>query len=212
MSLAERIDLLLGEVALGELVAAYFNVDGPFAGHTFDDVGENAPYRITSDDLLAVTLLDIVYDPPAVRALLGDADRWSGLLRAIPGGTPLWEMTDDTYASADALWHELVELPGVGPTKAGKLMARKRPHLIPIYDDVIGTFLIPGEAGLWNDLRSALQSMVRRSRIDALAEGLASTPTTLRILDVAIWMRCGNSTNARAARDAAGLPVEPLAS
>jgi hypothetical protein len=209
-SVARGIDLLLQQTRMTELVAAYFDRSAPFAGHLFDTIGDNRPDQFGEDDLLAVTLLDVSYGPSAVRELLQQGQRWSSLLSEIPSTMTLWEIDRRTYEAADALWRHLVALPGVGPTKAGKLLARKRPALIPIYDDVIAAFLRPGERGLWWDLYDALQDSGRRARIDELANGLMPTPTTLRLIDVAVWMRCGNSVNARHARVAAGCPAQPL--
>jgi hypothetical protein len=204
---------LLEEPKISELARAYFDPAGPFAGSTFDDVGENPPDRITPSDLLAVSLLDVSIPAPAVRTLLEHADTWSGYLSEdrVPSDQPLWEMTDEQYAAADEMWQALVALPGVGPTKAGKLMARKRPHLIPIYDEVVGDFLRPWTDDFWKDLRAALADEELRSRVDTLAEGMESRPSTLRLIDVAIWMRNGESTNAKAVRERLGVPIEPLA-
>ncbi len=207
---AEGIDLLLSEPNLDRLVVAYFDSEGPFAGHTFDTLGENPTGDFTVSDLLAVTLLDVVYSPPAVRELLGHTSFWSPLLAAVPDNLPLWDIADDSYRAADMLWRALMGLPGVGPTKAGKLLARKRPALLPIFDDVIGTFLAPDARGLWWELSKALQDSDRRNGIDSLACAADFPVTTLRALDVAIWMRCSNSMNARSARVMAELPAEPL--
>lgn len=203
---------LLDEPLISELVSAYFNYDQRFAGFTFDDVGENQPDRITPSDLLAVSLLDVSIPAPAVRALLENSATWSEFLREdrIPSDQPLWLMTDEQYGIADEMWQALIKLHGVGPTKAGKLMARKRPLLIPIYDEVISDFLSPWTDDLWKDLRSTLTDVDLRNRVDALAHGLPARPSTLRLVDVAIWMRNSASKNARAARKEVGLPIEPL--
>lgn len=210
MSLGSRIDALLAEPKTGKLVTAYFQEDGPFAGHTFDRLGSNPPTQFTPDDLLAVSLLDVSYAPAAVRQILGHSDRWSRLLAAVPPEAVLWEMDEEVYGAADSLWRALVKLPGVGPTKAGKLLARKRPSLVPIFDDVIATFLPPGDRGFWWGVQEALLDSTRRDELNALAEDMAPTPTTIRVLDVAVWMRCSNSTNARQARQEVGVPAEPL--
>lgn len=209
-SLSRRLDRLLATPNLADLVRAYFDPAGPFAGHTFDTLGHNPHDRFTEGDLLAVTLLDVTCSPPVIRELLDRPARWTSLLGAVSNTMPLWEMDADTYKAADTLWQELVRLPGIGPTKAGKLLARKRPALIPIFDEVIRMLVSPSERGLWWDLHEALQDAERRARIDELAAGSSPLPTTVRLVDVAVWMRCGNSTNARNARVAAGLPAEPL--
>ena len=65
--------------------------DGPFAGHTFDGLGNNPPTELTPDDLLAVSLLDVSYRPTPVRAILEHAHRWSPLLAAVRPEAVLWE-------------------------------------------------------------------------------------------------------------------------
>jgi hypothetical protein len=62
----ERVDISLRPPA-HELVAAYFNPVGNFAADTFDTLGTNSPGRITIDDLLAASMLDVRVMPLAVR-------------------------------------------------------------------------------------------------------------------------------------------------
>ena len=193
---AARIDAELDDTSLHALVVAYYDPDGPFAGHTFDLVGENPPNQFTTGDLLALTTLDVACSPPAIRALLHD-ERLSRLLGGIPAGIDLWDAGDGAIGAATTLWEALTELPDVGPTTAGKLLARKRPRLIPIWDSVVEKVLQPEPGAFWESMRAALADERRRHRIDALADGVYPRPTTLRTLDVAIWMRHGRSRNVR---------------
>jgi hypothetical protein len=57
---------------LAGAVAAYFDPSEGFAGMTFTCLGSNPRDKVTADDLLAVSLLDIAWHPGAVRMLLGD--------------------------------------------------------------------------------------------------------------------------------------------
>jgi Family of unknown function (DUF6308) len=205
MDMAQRIDQLLETPRLAELVAHYFALDGVFAGHTFDDLGENPAARITSDDLLAVTLLDVRFQPSAVRRLL--AGEFDDALRAVPADVALCDLGPEVDEPAAVLWKALRELDGVGPTLTSKLLARKRPQLCPIEDSVIVSFVCPEAGQLWYELAGVLRSTERRDRIDSLWPGghEIAKPTTLRLLDVAIWMRCSRSQNARVARDELGI-------
>ncbi|MHB1432167.1 MAG: DUF6308 family protein [Streptosporangiaceae bacterium] len=54
-------------------MALYFDHAQPFAGLTFDVLGRNPPHEISSDNLLAVTLLNVRWPPLAVRTLRGTA-------------------------------------------------------------------------------------------------------------------------------------------
>jgi hypothetical protein len=57
-------------------------------------------------------------------------------------------------SAADQAWHLLEEQEGVGWVTAGKLLARKRPHLIPVWDHVVRcAFGRPDHAWLWLDGR-----------------------------------------------------------
>jgi hypothetical protein len=188
-----------------ELAAAFFDLEGPFAATTFDELPNNRRDGFTSEDLLAVSLLDVRFEPRAVRALIkSGSERWTPL-RDIPNDRDLWDATDDDLRNANALWDQVIALPGVGPTKTSKLLARKRPRLIPIVDRIIRNALPLGEDA-WESLRAALQDERLRAEIEEIRPaGLPDTVSTLRLLDVVVWMRHSESRNARLARRQAGL-------
>jgi hypothetical protein len=207
-AVAERITRVIDPPAR-ELVAAYYDPEGPFAAHTFEALGENPRDAFAPDDLLALTLLDLALSPRAVRALLGPfGAQIAPLLHAVPDTCPLWEATDAELNAAAVVFQRLDGLPGVGSVKAGKLLARKRPALIPVIDKhVIATLRAP-KGEYWRTMRDAL---ARDGLSDVVDEALrgdvpASVPT-LRLLDVAMWMRLSESDNARAVRRGAGMPV-----
>ena len=78
----QRLIANLATPGLRDAVARYFDAVQPFAGQTFDSLGNNPPDQIVSDDLLAVTLLDVRWTPLAVRHLLNDqAAKVTELLR-----------------------------------------------------------------------------------------------------------------------------------
>lgn len=93
---------------------------------------------------------------------------------------------------ADSLWRLLEKQDGAGWVTAGKLLARKRPSLIPVYDNVVRcAFGWP--QNFWTALRDALRQ--EHGRFLATLNDLKQRPelpcqvTSLRILDVAVWMR-----------------------
>jgi hypothetical protein len=179
----------------------------------FDDLGENPTDRFSADDLVAVSLLDVRFGPEPVRALLVEhvADR---LLAEVPTSLPLWEADYDAVlgesSSAGRLWRSLRDIRGIGRTRVSKLLARKRPALLPILDSVVGDALGLGGVGSWAALQDALADVQIRTAIDGMARGLdRPAPSTLRLLDVVMWMRFSESTNARSVRQALGLPVVP---
>lgn len=188
-----------------DLVAAYYDPKRPFAGALFDDFGHNPSNRFTSDDLVAAGLLDVRFGPDVVRGLLGpDTGDIPKLLKKLAAKAPLWESHDLTPAYT--LWASLTSFDGVGPTKASKLLARKRPHLMPILDSVIRDSLGLRRADSWKVLREVLGDADLRGAIDGLAPA-GQTPSTLRLLDVAVWMRFSESTDARTVRQEFDLPV-----
>jgi hypothetical protein len=202
-----RLQAALATPNLGEAVRLYFGADSSFAGHTFDELGNNPPDQITSDDLLAVTLLDVPWSPPAVRALLGEeANHLNGLLEAVDSNTTLWDGNRgcQELTKASALWSAVVRLPGVGPTRAGKLLARKRPLLVPIVDSVVVSAV--GNSGrTWATLRYCFKQESFKRAVGLLRSQESGDASLLRIFDVAIWMLCSNSRDAREARMTAGV-------
>ena len=87
----DRLSANLATPRLRDAVALYFDPDRPFAGQLFDSLGRNPTDMITSDDLLAVTLLDVRWTPLAVRRLLTDQDAKVGeMLGKIDNSTDLW--------------------------------------------------------------------------------------------------------------------------
>lgn len=189
-----------------QLLVAFFDPKGPFAGSTFDELRDNPRNEFSAGDLLAASLLDVRFEPRAVRALLDPTPgAFSEHLAVVPDDLDLWDASDDDLRLANVLWDEVKKLPGVGRTKTSKLLARKRPRLIPIVDSVISKALPLGEDS-WVSLRSALHDQQVRDSIEGVRPpGLASTVSTLRLLDAATWMRYSTSRNARKARKAAGL-------
>src|SRR5579875_3281125 len=94
-SVQTRLRADLATPHLPELVAVYFDPAQPFAGRDFDHLGSNLANRVTSDDLMAVSLLDVTWPPLAVRMLLGELrGRISNCLAGIGRETDLWEASD----------------------------------------------------------------------------------------------------------------------
>lgn len=200
----EMIDRIIAERG-AELVAIYYR-DVKFAGHLFDSLGENPTDRFTTDDMLAASLLDVRFGPPAVRALLCD-DSINETLGQIDRDVPIWGDIDlGDKSPAQELWTQLTSIPGIGGTRASKLMARKRPNLFPILDSVVRERLGAGHIDAWTAIRRVLDDERLRARIDGLwTAPEADRPSTLRLLDVATWMRYSKSRNAHTARETLGL-------
>lgn len=91
---------------------------------------------------------------------------------------------------ADHCWRLLVsgDAPGIGATIAGKLLARKRPQLIPVYDDVVRCAL--GQPShFWISLHCALVDNPDLAvELAALRAHAPPYVSVIRVLDVVVWM------------------------
>jgi len=208
----------IDEIVSGDayrLVGAYYNPTPRdygnvrrvlFVGRYFDELPGNDMRTFTVGDLAAASLLDVRFGPHTVQKLLLDRE-CNSILAAIPSEVALWDAADedlDQNSAACRLWSQLVSIPGVATTRASKLLARKRPHLMPILDSVILKHLRLDGLDAWQSLREALTPDAR-ARIDKLGPAAtdheAKQPSTLRLLDVATWMTHSQSKQAKAVRN-----------
>jgi Family of unknown function (DUF6308) len=118
------------------------------------------------------------------------------LLGKIPPSVPLWDegatnLIEDG-GPAGGVWRLLEGQYGVGWVTAGKLLARKRPSLIPVYDDIVRCAFGQPQ-NIWKALHEALRQADGIFRItpeDLMKRaGIPVKVTPLRALDVALWMR-----------------------
>lgn len=184
-------------------VRRYYSETRPqYSGRKFEVLGgggdrADVANEITAEDLVAVSLLSVNIPGDAAIAILETHRKvLSGHLKKIPTDIPLWEADDrtvDDHKSEAALaWDILVRTSGVGWVTANKLLARKRPHLLPVYDRIVKAALQPHSRDFWIPLRNRLQAdngevVARLSEIrDAV--GLDGRYPLLRVLDVAVWM------------------------
>jgi len=205
-SAARRLRANLVAPGLRQAVTAYFQNPG-FAGMTFSDLGRNPAGEIVADDLLAVCLLDITWRPQVVRVLLvSRRQELSRQLAAIPRDVDLWDAPDDAMVKIDLMWEALTSIEGIGTASATKLLARKRPRICPISDNlVIKAVDVPGRT--WDVLRCLLQDPAARAEVEALRPPEAAGASLLRILDVALWVSHSKSAAALEVREKSGLPA-----
>jgi hypothetical protein len=152
-----------------------------------------AANQFTADDLVAVSMLGVtVHAEAALDILEHHATEFNGLLARIPTNVDLWDVPPkvvDTGSAADMLWHRLDDVAGVGWVIAGKLLARKRPRLIPVYDRIVRN-AVGAPDNWWLALQAAMQSQSLRERIEEVRaqSNVGDDISLLRVLDVAIWM------------------------
>ncbi len=178
----------------------YFN-SGAFTGGQFDRFAGGGDRQgnantFTAEDIVAVSMLSVRIPGRAALRLLDGADELDSLLSAIPTKVDLWDVREEEVgpgSAANQLWELLESIDGIGWVTAGKLMARKRPRVIPVYDRVVRDALERrGSDQFWQPLRSALAD--NKAIVDRLGElrataGLDSETSLIRTLDVAIWMK-----------------------
>ncbi|MEU2110915.1 DUF6308 family protein [Streptomyces sp. NPDC019507] len=152
--------------------------------------------RITAEDLVAVQTLSVTVPASVALDLLEGplGEELSSLLRSIPRDFDMADaesahLTDDS--PADRAWKLLRDQPRVGWVTAGKLLARKRPRLLPVYDRVVRC-AVGRPASFWLALHTALReddaALHRQLLRLRQAAGLPETVSALRVCDVAVWM------------------------
>ena len=180
-----------------EQVRTYFDPASGFSGSEFDTLaggGDATSHRdiFTAEDLVAVTLLEMTVPGNAALAVLHrQASGFSALLSDIPADVDLWDASEDVIgpeSAAARLWGRLMAFPKMGWVTTSKLLARKRPRLLPVYDTVVKAALQPNNSAFWLPLREELQEdlLVKRLKEMRAIAGLDERIRLLRVLDVAI--------------------------
>ncbi|MET3960607.1 hypothetical protein ABIE44_000541 [Marmoricola sp. OAE513] len=205
-----------------QVLRAYYRPHQGARGYTgalFDGFDPNASRTanancFTSDDLIAVTFLSVDVPPLAAHEILvNQRARFSALLDHLKPDLDFADVPDvseDAFWPAWDLWRALIDVHGLGPTTVSKLMARKRPRLIPIFDSVIKQYVLGGRSDHWDAMHGALNSHHANGetlaeylrRLHAMA-GMAPDVTSLRVFDVLAWMEGTGNTARRRSRAAA---------
>jgi hypothetical protein len=163
-----------------------------FTGRWFEHfaaVGE--PNRFGASDLVAVETLSVQVPPEAAAKLLvTEPDRFNAFLRRIPGSVDIWDGSQETLQDGPAAeLHTLLRtLPGVDWVIAGKLLAAKRPRLIPILDNKVKDLLQPPTSRFWISMWDELSDESRRVTVAQVCADAPADVSLLRRIDVALWM------------------------
>jgi len=196
------VDLLDLVHADGErYLRTYFST---FTGRWFETLAgggdrDDVRNRITADDLIAVQMLDVKVPPTACRDLLeGAAGTTIGeFLAEIPTnvemGTPEAKALVQPEGVASQAWKLLDDQAGIDYVIAGKIMARKRPKLLPVYDSWLYCLFGYPQPPVWPRYQKHLAhdgGALRATLADARAAADVTAQTSsLRALDVVLWMR-----------------------
>lgn len=165
---------------------------------------QNIPNQITASDLMAVQNLSVSIPARAAIGILeGHAEEISGLLEGICATTSLGDVSDEeefdallgVNSSAQRLWDLLRrngkgnERWGIGATTASKIMARKRPQLIPIEDSVVNRVIQKGTHSSWHLWWKALSadSVLKEFAKEVREHVDRPDLSTLRTLDIVLW-------------------------
>jgi hypothetical protein len=174
-----------------------------FRGAQFERIGRlwNVPKyanKITASDIVAVNCLSVDIPGDVSISLLGpDTEPVTELLEQIPLDLDLWNATDAQIgpnSPARKLW-TLLRRPGLGQMTTGKLMARKRARLVPVYDAIIAAELgLKNPGAHWETMRHLLNSGTGGAPLHLQLAALGQRAgldmnliTPLRVFDVATW-------------------------
>lgn len=188
--------------AVHTAVEKYFSLSGDtFTGSQFELLCDAAePNTITADDLVAVTMLSVDIPARVSRWLLGaeGCSSVGALLQQIPTDVDIWDPQAADLLRKDgpawtlwyllrrASWPAMRSGNDMGPARTSKLLAAKRPRLIPIWDSVVRTTLGPVEDH-WQDFREALLDEDLRSVIIELTASAPEHVSLLRRIDAVVW-------------------------
>lgn len=173
---------------------SYYGINHHYTGSAFDSLLDpTTPDTYTAKDMLAVSMLSVTVPARAALCLLeGEADE---ALAVVAHRTSLWTHPEmlDRDGSAWALWRLVESHHNVGSTIASKLLAVKRPDLLPIYDQHVAEALHFGESywSFWQDVARSpsVKGLTDAVRLAMVEAGAPDSVTTLRAIDVVVWMR-----------------------
>ncbi|MFJ9781046.1 DUF6308 family protein [Amycolatopsis sp. NPDC101161] len=193
-----------GRTAAVDALTRYFNEDAAqprYTGRWFERFtgGGDRPGiadTVTEADVLALNFLSITdLANVAIDTTITYAAEITELLEQIPTDLAMHEAPWTTYAAgspASRLWWLLKRCGGKDRwVTANKLLARKRPHLLPVYDSQV-KFVLGTPESVWACFWTWFQDDSRRA--EAVAElradaGGIDDISLLRCLDVILWMQ-----------------------
>lgn len=163
--------------------------------------GPSHPDRFDISDVASLSLLSVTLNGQIAHELTKKDQESDELARvlALEPDRDLGELTVDQVEKLngreglDPDWNLIKKIHGVGRTRTSKLLARKRPRLIPIWDSVIARVLgLPTTKSYWIYFHTALTAddFSLDKRLSELAQkaGVGERYSRIRVLDILAWM------------------------
>lgn len=185
-----------------ELLRRYFKADSSgnplFTGAMFERFGGggDAPEcadRFTPADILAVSMLSVDVPAPATLRILDPGQHHlNEVLATLPTDLDLVDADDRPLQAGDRLW-TLVREAGVGPVTTSKLLARKRPRLLPVIDTVVKAEVgHPRRGDFYRTLQQHLAAdhQALHRHLEHLRElaGIGDDISAIRCFDILVWL------------------------
>jgi len=192
-SLVTHLEEADGSFASSSLEAYFFK--HAYTGSSFETFISNDPYTFTAEDIVAVEMLSVRIPPSASRWILKTGrEDLSKLLHKIDPCLTINHPDADLSEQSHAwnLRHMLISRWGVGETTASKLLAAKRPHLFPIYDQHVARALHLSPDNYWQSWQEFMLSRngeKASKTVGMMVKSLKTQLSTLRLLDIVIWMQ-----------------------
>jgi hypothetical protein len=148
---------------LQKYYSAYDDGQPSYTGSYFESMAalNSDPNRLGPEDFLAVSMLSVSVPAAAAIRLLGtDASTITGLLGEVPHDVDIIDANPQALSAdspAGRLWDVLRRgRDGLGPTTTSKLLAAKRPRLLPIWDSFVEQATGLSTIGYWSTFQSVL--------------------------------------------------------
>lgn len=142
-----------------DAIDRYFYRDR-YTGSLFERLADTTePDYFTAKDIVAVSMLSVNVPADVAVWLLLDEGREEthDLLRQIPVDLDIWDAAQHIAPNSPLwrLWLLLSGQKGIGTTICSKLLAAKRPRLVPIQDRVVNSLFEPHD-DFWKGMAFAL--------------------------------------------------------
>ncbi len=187
-----------------QVLLDYLDVRNGYAYGAYDTLVTNGSAELVDGDLLAPNLIGATVDRDRFLLLRELMPRIAGVAQ-LPGNA-LQDATDGELEKVADLFAVLDDAPyagrGVRGTILSKVLHRKRPDLVPLYDSrIFESYTAPGaiERAAHRTWREFMMLLLTQMRADlqkeaeafdqllAIAEASGVRLTRLRVLDILVW-------------------------